>query len=511
MRQVRRILRLAHEGVSHRQIAAATGVGSSTVGDYVRRARTLGLDWPLPDELDDDATLEARLFKKPAPPRSPRPLLEMSWVHQELKRAGVTLQLLWHEYVEEHPEGYRYTQFCEHYRRFRRKLSPSMRQVHRAGQKIFVDYSGKRPQIVDRSTGEVRAAELFVGVLGASSYVYAEVTESQQLHDWIGSHVRMLEYFGGCSEILVPDNLRSGVTKACRYEPGVNRTYYELAEYYGAVVIPSRAARPKDKAKVETSVLVAQRWILAALRNRTFFSIAELNAAIRDKLVVLNGKPMQRLGVSRRQQYEQLDRPALQPLPNVRYEIAEWAHATVNIDYHVLVDRNFYSVPYQLVHERVEVRYSAACVEVLFKGKRVASHTRLRGRGQYATAPEHMPAAHRAHAEWSPSRLIRWGEQTGPGTGQLVAEILDALPHPEQGYRSCLGIIRLGKRYGADRLEAACERALNLGSCRYRTVKNILASGLDRQPLQQPLSQTPLIPMHDNIRGADYYRRDTSC
>ncbi len=510
MRQVRRILRLAHEGVPHRQIALATGVGPSTVGDYVRRARAKGLSWPLPDELSD-AALEGKLFKKPATPRHPRPLPQMAWVHQELKQPGVTLQLLWHEYLEEYPEGYRYTQFCEHYRRFRRKLAPSMRQVHRAGHKIFVDYSGKQPGIVDRTTGQLRRVELFVSVLGASSYVFAEATESQQLHDWIGSHVRMFQYFDGSVEVLVPDNLKSGVTRACPYEPGINRTYYEMAEHYGAVVIPARSGRAKDKAKVETSVLVAQRWILAALRNHTFFSLGELNAAIRDKLVVLNTRPMQRLGVSRQQQYEQLDRPALKPLPVARYELAEWSEAGVSIDYHVLVDRNFYSVPYQLVHERVEVRYSASCLEILFKGKRVASHTRLRGRGHYATCPEHMPAAHRAHAQWSPSRLIRWGEQTGPATGSLVAEILSALPHPEQGYRSCLGIMRLGKSYGERRLEAACERAHHLGSCRYRTVKNILSSGLDRQPLQDQLPHASPIPVHGNIRGADYYDRTTTC
>lgn len=506
MRQLRQILRLKYEkGLSHRAIARACSVGLGTIVDYLRRAEEAELSWPELAELDD-AALEAQLFPKAAAPWTPRPLPNFAWIHQELRKAGVTLQLLWHEYIEAHPNGYRYTQFCVRYRQWRKKLNPSMRQVHRAGEKLFVDYSGKKPHIVDRSSGEVVPVELFVGVLGASNYTYAEVTPSQELPYWIGAHIRMLEYFGGSTEIWVPDNLKSGVTKACDYEPLINQTYAECAEHYGAVVIPARRYKAKDKAKVEAGVLVAQRWILAVLRNLTCFSIAEMNRAVWEKLEVLNDRPMQRLDVSRRQLFERIERPVLIRLPAERYELAEWKTCRVNIDYHVAVDHNFYSVPYQLVHEEVEARYTRTTVEVFFKGKRVASHRRVLGsKGKARTRAEHMPAAHRAHAEWSPSRLIHWAEKTGPATGRVVAKLLSTFRHPEQGYRSCLGIMRLSGSYGADRVEAACRRAEHLGSCRYGTVKNILGTGMDRQPLEDQQPVTSSVPTHDNIRGADYY------
>lgn len=511
MRQLREILRLKYEkGLSHRGIARACSVGLGTVGDYVGRAKRAGLGWPLPEGLDE-AALEAMLFPPPPPPGAPRPLPDCAWVHRELRRDGVTLQLLWHEYLEAHPDGLRYTQFCVRYREWQGKLKPSMRQVHRAGAKLFVDYSGKKPELVDRRSGEITEVELFVGVLGASSYTYAEATLTQELGPWIDVHMRMLEQFGGSAEIWVPDNLKSGVTKPCRYDPTINRTYRDCAEHYGAVVIPARAYRPKDKAKVEVAVQAAQRWILAALRDRTFFSLQELNVAIWEKLEFLNNRQMKKLGASRRELFETIERPALIPLPAGRYELAEWKGCRVNIDYHIGVHNNYYSVPYQLVHAEVEVRYTRFTVEVLFKDKRVASHRRLWGKGQYATRSEHMPAAHRAHAEWNPSRLMSWASKTGPATGRVVAAILETLRHPEQGYRSCLGLMRLSRSYGDERLEAACRRAEHLGSCRYQTVKNILATGMDKQPLQQQQPLISSVPVHDNIRGANYYTEDTPC
>jgi len=511
MRKLREILRLKHEaGLPHRAIAQACSVGVGTVSLYVNRAAEAGLSWPLPAELDD-ARLEARLFAQPVGPRQ-RAKPDLAWVHQELRRPGVTLLLLWQEYLQDHPGGYSYSRFCEIYQTWTRKLQPAMRQHHRAGEKTFIDYSGKRPHIVDRRTGEEMPVELFVAALGASNFTYAEATDSQQLSCWVGSHIRMAEYLGGSSEIWVPDNLKSGITKPCRYEPGVNRTYQELAEHYGAVVIPARVGKAKDKAKVESAVQVAQRWILASLRNETFFSVAELNAAIRERLEILNGRPMQKLGISRRELFERLDKPALKPLPSDRYEMAQWKWCRVNIDYHVEIEHNYYSVPYQLVRERVEARFTTSTMEIYFKNQRVASHRRLYGRGRVSTRPEHMPASHRAHAQWTPSRLIRWAAKTGPATGRLVAEILQSRPHPEQGYRASLGIMRLGKRYGDDRLEAACERAEHLRSYSYRTVKNILSSGQDRLPFEEQSSSPRTIPMHDNIRGADYYaRKEVEC
>jgi len=513
MRQVREILRLKYEQrLSHRAIARACGVGLGTVSEYCRRAQQAALGWPLPAEWDD-AQLEARLFQRVGDLIGvPRPLPDMAWVHRELKRPGVTLQRLHLEYLQHHPDGYRYSQFCRHYHEWTRTLAPTMRQVHRAGEKAFVDFSGKRPAIIDVATGEVIPVELFVGVLGASSYVYAEACLAQDLPSWITAHVRMVEFFGGAPAIFVPDNLRSGVTQPCRYEPVINRTYLEFAQHYGAAVVPARAGHPRDKAVVETNVLVVQRWILAALRHRQFFSVAELNAAVWDLLPSLNARLMRKLGVSRRALFEQLDRPLLRPLPTTRYEFAEWGDAGVNIDYHVAVAHNYYSVPYQLLHERVEVRLTATVVEVFLKGRRVASHRRRHGRGESSTDPAHMPHAHRAHAEWTPSRLIAWAATTGPATAELVSAILTSKPHPEQGYRACLGLMRLGKRHGIARLEAAAVRAMRLGAPRYRTVQNILASGVDRVPLGEELVASPPLPVHSNIRGSAYYtRQETLC
>jgi transposase len=510
MRYLREILRLRHAGgLSQRAIARSLSIGVGTVCACLGQAAQAGLGWPLPAELDD-GRLEALL---PAGSsrviRSRRPLPDLARIHTELRRPGVTLQLLWVEYLRDHPDGYRYTQFCEHYHRFARKLSPPMRQVHRAGEKTFIDFAGQKPWIVDRRTGEAVAGELFVGVLGASSYTYAEATPSQELPHWIGAHVRMFEFFEGVSAILVPDCLKGAVTRPCRYEPVLNRTYHDLATHYGTAVIPARPGHPRDKPKVEAGVLVTERWILAALRNITFFSFAEMNVAIRELLDAINARPMKHLGASRRELFERLDRPALRPLPPNRYEMAAWKDCAVNIDYHIEVAHNYYSVPYQLVGERVEARMTATTVEVLFRSRRIASHARSSGRGQYATRPEHMPHAHRAHAEWTPSRLIAWAEKTGPATGRIVAEILRSRPHPEQGYRSCLGIMRLAARYGAARTEAACARAERLRAASYKTVKNILGAGVETLPLDASSEAT--LPLHDNIRGAGYYRKEDPC
>jgi len=503
MRRIREVLRLKHEGgLSHRKVARACGMGVGTVSEYLDRVRRAGLSWPLPPELDE-AALEARLFPA-GPGRQGRPLPDLATLHEELKGTGVTLHLLWEEYREVHGEdGYGYSQFCELYRRWAGRLQPSMRQMHRAGEKLFVDFSGKKPHLVDRRTGELIEVELFVGALGASCLTYAEATASQKLHEWIGAHERMLEYFAGSPAIWVPDQLKSAVSVSCRYEPGVNRSYQELASHYGAVVIPARPRKPRDKAKVEAMVLVAQRWILARLRKRTFFDLAELNAAIRELLEPLNERPMKQLGASRRELWERLDRPALKPLPATRYELAEWVKCKVNIDYHVEVEHHWYSVAYQLVGQELEARFSATVVEIYHNGKRIESYPRRYERG-HTTRPEHMPSSHRAHAEWTPSRLIHWAEKIGPACGRVVAGILHSRPHPEQGYRACLGLMRLGKRYGGARLEAACQRAEQLRSYSYRTVKNILASSQDRVALEEEPT-TAATTTHDNIRGGSYY------
>lgn len=508
MRRSREILRQKWElGLSHRQVARSLGVGVGTVCETVQRARAAGLgDWVGVQGLDE-ATLEQRLYGRVLGPGAERPVPECSWIHTELRRAGVTLQLLHLEYLERHPAGYRYSQFCAHYRRWVARQRRSMRQVHRAGEKLFVDYAGQQPHYVEPQTGEVVEVELFVAVLGASNYTYAEATASQRSADWIASHVRAFEFLGGVPGAVVPDQLKSGVSEACRYEPGLQRIYAEMAEHYGTVILPARPHAPRDKPKVEVGVQIAERWIVARLRHETLFSLGALNARIRELLDELNDRPMRVYRASRRELFLRLDRPALRPLPPEPFAYAEWKRARVNVDYHVELQGHYYSVPHPLVHEEVEVRFTGRVVEIFHRGRRVASHARSDQRGTHTTTPEHMPKAHRQHLEWTPSRFIRWGEGIGTAAGQLIEAILAERPHPEQGYRSCLGILRLERRYGRERLEAACARALAVRARSYRDVDAILKHGLDRlPPPAAPISAAPLPLVHENVRGAAYYQ-----
>jgi transposase len=506
MRKIRDVLRLSlGEGLSRRKVGAAAGLPYTTVADYLMRARAAGVGWPLPAAMDD-ADLEARLFPAAPTVAAARPPPDFAGVHAELRRKGVTLELLWVEYREREPGGYGYSQFCNLYRRWQRRVDVVMRQEHRAGEKLFVDFPGQTVPIVDPATGEVAQAEIFVAVLGASNYAYAEAVPSQALPHWIAAHVRAFTYLGGCPRVLVPDNLKAGVARAHRYEPDLNRTYAEMAAHYGCAVIPARPNKPRDKAKAENGVLLVERWILARLRKRTFFALTELNAAIRALLEELNRRPFKKLPGSRRSLFEALDRPALRPLPERAYEYATWRLAKVNVDYHVEAERHWYSVPYQLVGERVDVRLTARTVEAFHRGRRVASHPRSTRPHSFTTDPAHMPASHRAHREWTPGRLVRWARTVGPQTAELVEGVLASRPHPEQGVRSCLGILRLGKHHGEARLEAACGRALALRAFSYRSVESILRTGLDRHPLLA-LVPPPVVPRrHDNLRGPGYYR-----
>jgi len=508
MRKIKQVLRLSLlMGLSHREIARAVQMGRSSVGDCLGRAARAGLqEWTLVEALGEK-DLSQQLYPPAPGGRSNRPLPDWPAVHEELTRdKHVTLALLWEEYREEHPEdGYSLSRFCELYSEWRKQLDVCLRHDHRAGERLFVDYCGRTVEIVDRTSGEVREAQIFLAVLGASNYAYAEATWSQQLHDWIGSHCRAFEFFGGATELIVPDNLKSAVTKACRYEPEVNPTYWEMAEHYATAILPARPRAPRDKAKVEAGVLLVERWILAVLRKRTFFSLAELNAEISRLLHRLNDRPLRVLKVSRRERFEALDRPALQPLPQERYEISEWKTAKPGIDYHVELDAHYYSVPYQLVTQQLRIRACAGTVEVFHQGKRVAAHPRSCLKGRHTTVAEHMPKAHQGYLEWTPQRLSRWAEKTGPSTRALVEQILANRPHPQQGYRSCLGIMRLGERYGADRLEAAAQRAVEIESPSYKSVKSILSSGLDRRRSPDPAPETSEVH-HDNVRGPGYYR-----
>jgi len=509
MRKIEEVLRLKWDHhLSNRQIAKSCLISHSTVREYLDRARLAGISWPLDPGLDY-ATLENMLFPEKAPLAcSQRTMPSMDYLYRELKRKGVTLQLLWYEYRQANPEGYQYSQFCHRYRQWVKKLDVTLRQEHRAGEKTFIDYAGQTVPIIDPSTGECVEAQIFIAALGASNYTFAEASLAQDLPSWINSHVHAFQFFGGVTQILVPDNLKAGVTHPHRYEPDINPTYQDLAQHYRATVIPARSGHPKDKAKAESAVLIAERWILAALRNHTFFSLAELNRCIAQKLTDLNSRKFQKLDATRKDLFESIDKPALIPLPSTPYEYAEWKKARVNIDYHIEVDRHYYSVPYQLVREQVEVRLTAAAVEIVFKNKRIASHQRSYRQGGFTTLPQHMPKSHQRYLEWTPSRIVRWAEKNGPNTKQLLSAILQSKTHPEQGFRSCLGIMRLAKCYSPDRLEAACSRALLIKAYSFKSVESILKKNLDQQPLlfdQFDQDETDQSAPHSNVRGKNYY------
>ena len=509
MRHVREVLRLKFVGgVPTREIARRVGVAASTVRATLKRFQAAGLSWPLPAELTD-AALEARLFPDAGTKQGHRRQVEPDWasIHHELKRKHVTLSILWDEYIECHPEGYRYSRFCELYRIWEAKLSVTMRQTHVGGDKLFVDYAGDTvPVIVDRLTGETRQAQVFVAVMGASNFTYVEATWTQTLGDWIGAHTRALAAIGGVPRLIVPDNAKVAVIKACLYEPQVNRTYAEMAAHYHTAVLPTRPQRPRDKAKVEAAVLIVERWILARLRHRRFYSLAELNAAIGELLHQLNEeRPIRRLGVTRRQLLEELDRPALKPLPIEPYVFAEWRVRRVGIDYHVEVERHFYSVPYRFARTEVEVRLTARTVEIFARGERIAVHMRSSGNGKHTTAADHMPSSHRRYADWTIGRIRRDAALVGPATAALCDLILEHRPHPEQGFRSCLGILRLARPFGVARLEAAATRAIEIGALTYGSVRSILDHKLDRHAAHQRAADGAPI-LHPNIRGSRYYQ-----
>ena len=520
MRQVKEVFRFHFEQQkSQAEIASALGLGKTTVGDYIRRLnKTSFTSWSMIEALTESELENILGFRAEAVFANDKVMPDWVYIQKELTKRHVTLALLWTEYQETHGKSaYSYTQFVEHYNRFRGRLSLVMRQMHKAGEKTFIDYSGDGPNFVDPSTGDRRKCELFVAVLGASSYIYAEATLTQTLPDWTSSHIRMNEYFGGVSEIWVPDNLKSGVTKADRYEALLNETYRDCAKHYGAVVIPARAAKPKDKAKVEASVLVAQRWILARLRGRLFNSLTEINESIWECLEIINHKKMRHVNKSRRELFEEIEQGSLKPLPSVRYEFAEWKKVTVNIDYHILFDHHRYSVAYQLVKESLEVRASSTVIEVFHRGKRVASHRRSYRRGGYTTLKEHMPKSHREHSEWTPERVVEWSKTIGPQTARLVEKIMATKVHPQQGFMAALGLIRLAKPYGHERVEKASGRALELGVYSYQFVKQMLKNKMDH--IERGFDESPIKPQVDpqtneiqppllgaeNIRGSGYY------
>jgi transposase len=511
MRKIREVLRLKFGlGLKDREIARSCSIPRSSVGNYVSRARQAGLcTWPLQPDLDEEA-LDALLFPPtvvnlPAPKAA---VPDFAWMHGQIHSyKHVTLQLLWEEYKQANPAGYQYSQFCELYRRWERKIDVVLRQEHRAGERMFVDHAGQTVPVVDRDTGEVRQACIFVAVLGASNYTFAEATWKKDLQSWIGSHTRAVEFFGGAATVTVPDNWKAGIKDPSYYEPDLNPTYRDWADHYGTVVIPARVRKPRDKAKVEAGVLIVERWILAAVRHRTFFSLAELNEVIRELLIRLNQRKFRKLDTTRAKLFETIEKPALKPLPDEPFRYAEWKTAKVNIDYHVEINRHYYSVPYQMVHEEVEARISEKSIEIFHKGRRVALHVRSDIVGKHTTLPEHRPKKHQ-DLEWTVSRFVEKGRVIGPSTATLLEKIIHSRKHPEQGYRACLGILRLAQRYTNERLEAACLRALTLDSCSYRSIQSMLATGFDRQPLEPPDESAVHRKNHVNVRGAGYYGKE---
>ena len=504
MRNIRDVLRLSAAGMSKRKIAAGLGIGATATGECLRRAREAGVGWPLPDDMAD-ADLEARLYPAStvlAELKARRPQPDWPMLHRELKRKGVTLQLVWEEHRAGHPDGFGYSRFCELYRAWEGRLSPTMRQTHVAGEKLFVDYAGTTMDVIDGTTGEVIKAQLFVAVHGASSYTFADATWTQTLPDWIGSHTRAFAFFGGVSAMVVSDNLKSGITKACFYEPAVNRSYAEMAAHYDTAIVPARPYKPRDKAKVEAGVRFAQSYILGRLRHQTFFSLGEVNAAIAVVLGRINGHVMRRLGVSRHDLFASIERLALKPLPETDYEFAEWRLARVGLDYHVEVQSFLYSVPHSLIRQQVDVRITTRTIEVFHRGQRVAAHQRRYGGRRHGTDPDHMPSAHRRYAEWTPERFRRWARSIGPSTEGLVVAVLANRPHPEQGFRTCLGVLRLFKGIDPARAESVSARAVEIGALNYKSIASILANKLDWGSRQ---TENPAVIDHPNVRGPGYF------
>lgn len=509
MRKIREILRLKQEGThSNQLIAKSLCVSSSTVRECLRRANEAQLSWPLLCGLDDEQ-LERKLYPPTRRPTdSEKGEIDWSHIHQELKRKHVTKMLLWQEYKANYPRGLGYSMFCANYQQFAGKLDVWMRQTHKAGEKLFVDYAGDTiPVLCNSGTGEIRAAQIFIAVLGASNYFYVEATWTQGLPDWISSHVRTFEFLGGVPEIVVPDNLKSGVHKAHRYEPDLNPTYQDMASHYGVAILPARAATPKDKSKVEQAVLHIERQVIARLRNRTCLGLSELNQVLGGLRDELNARPFQKLPGSRKSQFEQLEKPLLKPLPTNRYVFAQWKKARAGADYHIELEEHYYSVPYTFTQKILDVRFTQKTVEIFYKRKCIASHRRSEARHQHTTLNEHMPKSHQHYAQWTPERIRQWAANTGTSTVQFVEQVIASRPHPQQGFRACLGILRLGKTYGQDRLEAACHRALAIGSSTYKSIDSILKNRLEQQPLPQPSLHPKQVTQqhHEYIRGQDYF------
>ena len=504
MRKIKEALRLYYEAkVSQNNIAKVIGISRHSTQQYLLRFRASKISWPLPGDIGEEE-LENRLFPRGNKLPGKRPKLDYEYLLQEIRKPNATLGILWEEYKQQNPTGYQYSYFCDLFNEYRNSVNSSMRQEHKAGEKTFVDFGESGIKIMNSITGEETPAKIFVSVWGASAYMYAESSFSERLSDWIQLNVHALEYFDCCSKAIVPDNLKSAVNKACKYEPELNPTYAEFARHYGTVIYPARPYRPKDKSRAETGIKLAKRWILFRLRNRVFYSLFELNQAIWELLKQFNNKLMKKFNKSRQELFEQLDKPHALSLPATRYEFAEWKKSKVQFNYHISYNGHEYSVPYTLIHKTVEIRASVKTIEIFYRGKRIYSHLRNHLEHGYTTILSHMPPSHQKYIEWTPERIKNWAKRYGQSVIALVEKIMESRKFPEQAYKSCLGIIRLENKFTAERLNLACLRALEYRAYSYHSVVNILQRGLDKQPLAS-VNQNKQQIDHENIRGAQYY------
>ncbi len=504
MNKVSEILRQKFElNCSYREIASSLNISVGTVCGYLDKLKKANITWPLPEGITEKE-LQDKFFIPTNSTSIAYVLPDWEYVHKELRKKGVTLQLLWQEYRKQHASGFSYSSFCHYYRSYIKTTNPSMRQIHKAGEKAFVDYSGMQMEWIDNN-GEIFKAEIFVGCLGASQLTFAEATATQQLDDWITSHIHMFEFFGGVPKIVVPDCLKSAVKKAHRYDPDINATYQHFSEYYGTAIVPARAGHPKDKAEAENAVKIIEMQILAPLRHMTFRSIGEINAEIKPRLVLLNNQNFQKMKTSRWQLFEQLDKPALNPLPKEQYQHAIWKKAKVNVDYHFVFENHYYSVPYKHVGAQVELRATSKIIECFYQRERIAVHQRSYKKYGFTTVEEHMPIAHQEQARFSVGRIKNWAASIGHNTVNFIENMIKSRPFPEQAYRACLGVLRLGSIYGEARLEKACKKGLIVGMTRYKQIEDILKNGLEEVEEDSDVADSPL-STHENIRGAQYYQ-----
>lgn len=512
MRKIHAVLRQFYElKRSQRDISRSLQIGRGTVANYLVRARSAGLSWPLPPDTDE-RTLELALFPECSSTDAQVKFVapDFSAIYLDLKSVGMTKQLAWEEYCQVHgANSYSYSQFCHRYRKWLGRQQRSMRQNHIAGEKVFIDYCGPTVPVVDMHTGEYINAQIFVAVLGASNYTFACASASQKEADWINAHTKAATFFGGWATLTIPDNLKSGVTKTDRYVPVLNASYEQWSEHYRTAIIPARPYKPKDKAKAENGVLVVERWIIARLRKITFFSLGELNDAIARLLIELNDRAFKKLPGSRRSLFEQIEKDKLIPLPSQSYEYEQVRQVRVHVDYHIEYDKHYYSVPHMLVGSQVEVRASNRIVNIYAGGKRVASHARSNLQAKHSTLTEHMPEAHRHHASWTPERFEKWATEIGTATHHIVHHMLSAKRHPQQNFRSVLALLSLAKKYERVRLERACARAVQIGSPTRTSVQSILQRGLDKLPELSKNTNTQDTDQHlndhENIRGSETY------